>query len=85
MEIKLPNDKVFIENIILQRTNRFVELGGGTELVYWMKTGKKDGLYNFLNKNNLIKKYLEETLKDMQSEVIQLNDKIDKLLPNHSI
>ena len=84
MEIKLPLNTEFIENIILQRTNRFIELGGQAELTNWVKTGEKKPLSSFLKKNNLVQKYLEQTFEDIQKEAVQISNNLDSQFPSNA-
>lgn len=71
-EIKLPSNKEFLNNFILQRTGAFLELGGGVPFGHWQQTGQKDQLADFLHQNKLTQPFLQKTLSAMYKEMVDV-------------
>ena len=46
--IHFPDEPDFINNLILQRTEPFIDMGGGAALSRWFETGEKTQLDAFL-------------------------------------
>ncbi len=76
MEIKFQKDKKFITNLILQRTGSYISLGGAPQISKWTSTGETDHLLDYLQKNNLVEKYLQSTFNEIQTDINQLLEKI---------
>jgi hypothetical protein len=72
IEIVFPNDRLFLANLIIQRTGSFTEIGGREALRTWFRTGEKAQLYNFLSDNKLIETYLRETVAACDQEALAL-------------
>jgi hypothetical protein len=84
-EIKLPSNKEFLNNFILQRTGAFLELGGSNAFGQWQQTGQKDQLADFLHQNKLTQSFLQKTLSAMFKEMVDLIKTFDlksRLLTN---
>ena len=84
-EIKFPSDADFLANLILQRTGPFIKLGGGAALNNWFSNGNKNGLVEFLLKNNIVDEFLNLIFRDLKSEIEQLrkyisNKKFEKIV-----
>lgn len=72
MEIKLPTDKQFFSNLILQRTDAFIRCGGSKILKkIFEEGGNTDILINFLLENKKYDAYIVNTLKTYSKEVDQ--------------
>lgn len=75
-EIKLPTDKNFIADLILQRTGIFIKLGGGAVLNNWFSNGEKECLADFLFEKNLLNAFLKLTLESIKAETDALTSHI---------
>ena len=78
MNIKIPLNPQFLSDLILQRTDPFLKLGGGNALMNWFSQGNIDGLVNFLKVNNLVSDYLRMVFENYKSEIISLMDKLPR-------
>ncbi len=67
--IRFPHDPQFISNLVLQRTEPFMELGGGGVLSRWFEAGDKTALHAFLAANDLLSVYLNNVAADVAHEV----------------
>ena len=72
MHILFPKDLTFFQHLVLQRTTPFIRIGGSEPLKYWLDTGKKEQLTNFLLHNNLFDLYIEELIEEISNEVNEL-------------
>jgi hypothetical protein len=68
--INIPTDKQFIENLILQRTGPFISYGGAGALNQWFARGDKAQLFDFLAKNNFLRRFLQDTFNDISQEAV---------------
>jgi hypothetical protein len=78
--LHLPADLGFIDNLILQRTGPFIELGGSAALSHWFQTGQKSQLSMHLTRNNLLSAYLQKLLALVELEI----DEFCKFTRGHS-
>jgi len=78
MNIKIPLNSQFLSDLILQRTEPFLKLGGGNALMNWFSRGNINGLVNFLKVNNLVSDYLRMVFENYKSEIISLIDKLPR-------
>lgn len=67
--IKFPDDSEFFSNLILQRSGPFTNIGGRDALGTWFSTGEKAQLFSYLDNNDLLDRYLEETVRQYTEEV----------------
>ncbi len=72
MHIQFPNNLVFYQDLILQRTSPFISLGGSEALNHWFSSGEKDQLTNFLINNNLLDSYIKKVIDEVGNEVDEL-------------
>jgi hypothetical protein len=73
--IQFPQDNDFVNNLVLQRTEPFVELGGRDALARWFATGEKSALTTYLTSNGLLEAYLNNVASDISHEVDTFLDK----------
>ena len=66
--ISFPKDQEFFANLILQRSGPFTNIGGRDALQTWFRTGEKAQLFGYLEENDLLDRYLEETLRECAEE-----------------
>ena len=78
MNIKIPLNSQFLSDLILQRTDPFLKLGGRNALMNWFSQGNINGLVNFLKVNNLVSDYLKMVFENYKSEIISLMDKLPR-------
>lgn len=78
--IVVPQDPVFIENLILQRTGPFIRMGGSEALQAWFRTGAKVQLSAFLADRDLTGAYLAGALAEIAGEA----DALAAVLPPES-
>lgn len=72
INIRFPENIIFYQNLILQRTSPFIELGGENALNEWFRSGNKEQLTEYLFNNNLLNKYLQKVLDEIVDEVDKL-------------
>ena len=72
MNISFPQNLIFFQDLILQRTTPFLELGGANALKEWMLNGNKDQLTRYLVDNDLLNVYLEKVTNEIANDVNQL-------------
>lgn len=75
-QIKIPDDRNFLADLILQRTGVFLKLGGAVALNNWFALGDKEGLVNFLVGKNLLEVFLKHTFQDISLEIAKLRSHI---------
>jgi len=78
MNIKIPLNSQFLSDLILQRTDPFLKLGGRNALMNWFSQGNINGLVSFLKVNNLVSDYLRMVFENYKSEIILLMDKLPR-------
>ena len=76
--IKIPNDREFISNLILQKTGYFLDLGGAEAFQKWNAYGDKAGLVEFLEVTGKLDLYLELVIEELTVEFNQLRAYIPK-------
>jgi hypothetical protein len=57
-----------LANLILQRTNKFLEWGGGAAFAQWVHTGGKDQLVGFLAGQNKVKPFIDSVCAEISAE-----------------
>ncbi|MES0810413.1 hypothetical protein ABLO27_13100 [Roseibium sp. SCPC15] len=65
--VEVPDPK-FIEHFVLQRTDRFKELGGGPALRSWFETGETYQISDFLLSQKKLETFLNQTIDDLEQE-----------------
>tara|TARA_B100000767_G_scaffold274532_1_gene307808 strand:- start:181 stop:360 length:180 start_codon:yes stop_codon:yes gene_type:complete len=59
MNIIFPKSKAFFSDLILQRTEGFIQCGGGEVLSKWMEGKSKDHLVDYLINNNKYEDFMK--------------------------
>ncbi len=77
-KIQFPQDLEFVSNLVLQRTEPFMELGGRDALARWFSTGDKTALHAYLTSHNLLGVYLNNVASDISNEVRTVLEKTGK-------
>lgn len=67
--LRIPDDRSFVENLVLQRTGPFIACGGGGALNHWFATGDKAPLFDFLAGNGLLGRFLRDVHDEVAREV----------------
>ena len=75
--IVFPNNKEFLANYILQRTDIFIKSGGGRVLNSWLNGSNKIGLANYLINQKKVKTFLDHTVYAIKKEVDELISSFD--------
>ncbi|MSO72604.1 MAG: hypothetical protein EXQ84_03205 [Rhodospirillaceae bacterium] len=68
-----------LENLILQRTGPFIDLGGGRALKHWFQTGEKTQLGRFLSQAGKVNEFIERVVAGIAAEFAQLSPHIQKV------
>lgn len=71
-QLRIPNDKKFLTDLILQRTGPFLRYGGGAALNRWFSNGDRDGLVGFLEEANLVGRFLTDVFREVAAEAESL-------------
>tara|TARA_B110001450_G_C17602928_1_gene473783 strand:- start:315 stop:1028 length:714 start_codon:yes stop_codon:yes gene_type:complete len=77
MQITFPKSKTFFSDLILQRTNAFIQCGGGDILKKWMDGEKKVHLVDYLLDNNQYENFMKITIKSYLEEIEEFKNIIN--------
>jgi hypothetical protein len=76
LDVKIPPGDQFMIDLVLQRTSPFIKLGGAEALGRWFASGDRQGILDFLQRPGFIEIYIEHTLLEIETEVVQLVSKL---------
>tara|TARA_B110000090_G_scaffold100022_1_gene112571 strand:- start:658 stop:1362 length:705 start_codon:yes stop_codon:yes gene_type:complete len=77
LNINFPKNKIFLADLILQRTDGFIKCGGGSFLSNWMNGDNKEHLANFLIENGKYESFMKYTMRSYLEEVIEFTNFFD--------